>query len=75
MPHPTYEREAFIKKGVDQIIELLEITKGRALILFTSKSDLSEVYDALNKKNPRYNLLRQSKSSSQDEILEEFKKD
>ncbi|HSQ88115.1 ATP-dependent DNA helicase [Romboutsia sp.] len=75
MPHPTYERDTFIKKGVEEIIKLLEITKGKALILFTSKSDLNEVYNILKKKNIGYNLLRQSIASSQDEILEEFKKD
>ncbi len=75
MPHPTYERDAFIKKGVEEIIKLLEITKGKALILFTSKSDLNEVYNILKKKNIGYNLLRQSIVSSQDEILEQFKKD
>ncbi|MGL4914358.1 MAG: ATP-dependent DNA helicase, partial [Romboutsia sp.] len=75
MPHPTYERNEFIKKGVEEIIKLLEITKGKALILFTSKSDLNEVYDILNKRNLGYNLLRQRISSSQDEILEEFKND
>jgi len=75
MPHPTYERDTFIKKGIEEIIKLLKITKGKALILFTSKSDLNEVYNILKKKNIGYNLLRQSIASSQDEILEEFKKD
>lgn len=75
MPHPTYERENFIKRGTEEIIKLIDITKGKALILFTSKNDLNEVYNILNKKNLGYNLLRQSMSSSQDEILDEFKKD
>ncbi len=75
MPHPTYEREDFIKKGTEEIIKLIDITKGKALILFTSKNDLNEVYNILNKRNLGYNLLRQSMSSSQDEILDEFKKD
>lgn len=75
MPHPTYEREDFIKRGTEEIIKLIDITKGKALILFTSKNDLNEVYNILNKKNLGYNLLRQSMSSSQDEILDEFKKD
>lgn len=75
MPHPTYERNEFIKKGVEEIIKLLEITNGKSLILFTSKSDLNEVYNILSKRNLGYNLLRQKISSSQDEILEEFKND
>ncbi|MCR8744619.1 ATP-dependent DNA helicase [Romboutsia lituseburensis] len=75
MPHPTYERSDFIKKGAQEIIKLLEITKGKALILFTSKNDLKEVYNILSKQNLKYKLLVQRMSSSQDEILEEFKKD
>lgn len=75
MPHPTYERSDFIKKGAQEIIKLLEITKGKALILFTSKNDLKEVYNILSKQNLEYKLLVQRMSSSQDEILEEFKKD
>lgn len=75
MPHPTYERSDFIKKGAQEIIKLLEITKGKALILFTSKNDLKEVYNILSKQDLKYKLLVQRMSSSQDEILEEFKKD
>lgn len=75
MPHPTYERSDFIKKGAQEIIKLLEITKGKSLILFTSKNDLKEVYNILSKQDLKYKLLVQRMSSSQDEILEEFKKD
>ncbi|MGL5329867.1 MAG: ATP-dependent DNA helicase [Peptostreptococcaceae bacterium] len=75
MPHPTYERDEFIKSGAEEIIELLDITKGRALILFTSKSDLNEVYNILKSRDLGYKLLKQSTSSSQDEILDEFKSD
>lgn len=74
MPHPTYERSDFIKKGAQEIIKLLEITKGKSLILFTSKNDLKEVYNILSKQDLKYKLLVQRMSSSQDEILEEFKK-
>lgn len=75
MPHPTYERSEFIKKGTEEIIKLLSLTKGRALILFTAKSDLNDVYRLLNSRNLGYNILKQSEISSQDEILDEFKKD
>lgn len=75
MPHPTYERSDFIKKGAQEIIKLLEITKGKSLILFTSKNDSKEVYNILSKQDLKYKLLVQRMSSSQDEILEEFKKD
>lgn len=75
MPHPVEERSKFIKCGTDEIVRLLNITKGKALILFTSKSDLNEVYEGLKHKNLSYKLLKQQHMSSQDDIIEEFKKD
>lgn len=75
MPHPVESRERFIKLGAEKIVKLLNITKGKALILFTSKSDLKEVYEILKHKNLEYRILKQQHMSSQDDILEEFKKD
>lgn len=75
MPHPTYEREEFIKKATEEIVKLLDITQGKALILFTAKKDLNDVYEILKEKNLNYNLIKQRKISSQDEIIEEFKSD
>ncbi len=75
MPHPVEARERFIKLGAEKIVKLLNITKGKALILFTSKSDLKEVYEILKHKNLEYRILKQQHMSSQDDILEEFKKD
>lgn len=75
MPHPVEERSKFIKYGTDEIVKLLNITKGKALILFTAKSDLNEVYEMLKHKSLSYKILKQQHMSSQDDILEEFKKD
>lgn len=73
MPHPVKEREAFIRAAAEEIEKLIKITEGRALILFTAKSDLKEVYEILKEKNLGYRLLRQRNSSSQDELLHQFK--
>ncbi len=74
MPHPSNERDKFIKKGIEEIVRILEISKGKALILFTAKSDMIEVYDGL-KNRVTYNVLMQSGNASQSEIIAEFKKD
>lgn len=74
IPHPSKEREAFIEKGVEQIINLLNITEGKALILFTAKRDMLEVYDRLCRKVP-YNILMQKIGSSQNDVITEFKTD
>lgn len=74
IPHPSNEREAFIEKGVDEIISLLNITEGKALILFTAKRDMIQVYDKLIKRVP-YKILMQKSGSSQTDIIAEFKAD
>ena len=35
LPHPTKEHEAFIEKGVERLLEILNISNGKALVLFT----------------------------------------
>ena len=36
LPHPTKEHEAFIEKGVERLLEILNISNGKALVLFTA---------------------------------------
>ena len=74
MPHPSKERNKFIAQGVEEIKQILEISKGKALILFTAKSDMQEVYEKLKEAVP-YNVLVQNAGSSQTDILKEFKRD
>lgn len=74
MPHPSKERKEFIKRGVEEIIRILEISEGKALILFTAKNDMLEVYDGLKDAVP-YNVLMQNASSSQSDIIADFKGD
>lgn len=73
MPHPTKCRELFIEKCIDTIVELLNFTNGKALILFTAKADMVEVYDKLISKGLPWKMLIQQEGSSQDSIISEFK--
>lgn len=73
--HPINNRESFIEASIKKIVELIEITEGRTLILFTAKEDLKKVYEGLKKENIKYKLLRQRNSSSQDELLHKFRED
>lgn len=50
MPHPRKQRNEFIEKSIEVITELIELTNGRIMILFTSKEDMNKVYNGLNKK-------------------------
>ena len=75
LPHPTREHEAFIREGTKRLKEILDISEGRALVLFTSKEDMREVAAELKKQGTSYKVLIQKGGSSQAEILKEFKED
>lgn len=75
MPHPTRDRARFIKEGVREIIKLLHISKGKALILFTAKTDMQEVYDRLCAENLPFEIIMQRGNSKQAETLGKFRND
>lgn len=74
LPHPSRERKKFIEKGIEEIVRILEISEGKALILFTAKNDMLQVYESL-KDRVSYNVLMQNGSSSQSDIIKTFKSD
>ena len=69
LPHPTKEHEAFIEQGVQRLLEVLDISGGKALVLFTAKSDMEDVYSILSQKELPYKVLMQQSGSSQDPVL------
>lgn len=72
---PNGDHDNYIKDITRKIKELLNITKGKTLILFTSKADMKLVYDNLRTENLPYNLLIQKDGASQNLTKEEFKND
>lgn len=73
LPHPTKEHDKFVEEAVERIAKILKISEGKALILFTSKSDMEEVYKRLKKKKLPYKILIQQPGSSQDKVMKEFR--
>jgi len=73
LPHPRTEHELFIEKGSERLIEVLSISRGKALVLFTSKTDMEEVWSILNSKELPFKVLIQQSGSSQDSTLSEFR--
>lgn len=73
LPHPTQEHSAFIQAGVDRLVDILGISHGKALVLFTAKADLEEVYEALQKRKLPYPVLKQQTGPSQEQVLKEFR--
>ena len=75
LPHPTRDHEAFIREGTKRLKEILDISEGRALVLFTSKEDMREVYEELRSQHTGYKVLMQKAGPSQAKILQKFKED
>ena len=75
LPHPTREHEAFIEQGVERLIQLLDISHGKALVLFTAKTDMEEVYAALQARELPYRILVQQGGASQERVLQAFRDD
>lgn len=70
---PNGEHDNYIRDITRKIIELLNITKGKTLILFTSKADMKLVHNNLIMENLPYDLIIQKDGSSQNSTKEEFK--
>ncbi|MDE5563538.1 MAG: ATP-dependent DNA helicase, partial [Oscillospiraceae bacterium] len=76
MPFPKHERrEEYLKASIPEIVKLLNITNGKALILFTSKTDMEYVYKKLSNMHLSYRILMQSRTSSQEYQLNKFRND
>jgi ATP-dependent DNA helicase DinG len=45
MPEPSHPE--FVPRAIDEVFRLLEVTRGRAFLLFTSYANLARVHDAL----------------------------
>ena len=55
-----------------RILQLANITKGRTLCLFTSKTDMEYVGKVLKDKSSGFHIIVQSNSGSQKKIINEF---
>lgn len=75
LPSVVNERAIFREQGSIVIEQLLGLTQGRALILFTAKEDLQAVKTLLQKRNLPWKLLVQDKGGSQDALMEQFIQD
>ena len=75
LPHPTREHDSFIEKGVERLVQILNISCGKALVLFTSKTDMEEVYAALQNRDLPFHILVQQSGSSQERVLQAFRED
>jgi ATP-dependent DNA helicase DinG len=73
MPEFEYGNNNYLESATDKIKEILKITRGSSLVLFTSHESLNFVYRKICKETP-FTILHQEQASKQ-ALLERFKKD
>ena len=71
---PNENHQQYLNDLVVKITELLNITHGRTLVLFTSKSDMNYVYSHLDKNNFDFDILLQGQEKSNHQLYTEFAK-
>ena len=72
---PKGDRDKYINELAYKIKELIRMTNGKALILFTAKDDMKDVYSKIGNKLDDINIYIQSEGSSQEKVKEQFKND
>lgn len=74
LPYPNLRNKAeYREKAIAEILQLLSITHGKTLILFTSKEDMEYVYKKLVNLHLPYRIIIQGENSSQAHKIRRFK--
>jgi len=73
LPHPSRDKELFLAKACDRLVELINISHGNALVLFTAKTDLQYVYNELIQRSLPYKIMRPKAGASQADTLDAFR--
>lgn len=61
--------------ALKEMLKVLEISDGRALILFTSKEDMNYIYKKLSLLSLPWKILLQNSDGVQQKVIEEFRED
>lgn len=73
VPPKSKNKDLYLQQISERIEELIKITEGRTLVLFTAKSDMECVYKTLIKRSKNIKILRQLEGSNQVKVIEEFR--
>ena len=69
------DRELYLETLATKVDELINITEGRSLVLFTSKEDMKRVYNKVTMNNHDFNIMLQTDDISADTLKARFKED
>jgi len=73
--NPSKNKELYLNQLVEKIKELIKLTNGKTMVLFTSKSDMNYVYSQIGNILGDINIYIQNDGSSQDIVKNKFKDD
>lgn len=69
---PPTNKEQYLFDIIDRIENLMEVTKGRTLVLFTSKGDMNYVYEHIKKENFAFPIYVQKDNADVKSLKENF---
>lgn len=69
------DHELYLDSLATKIGDLMDVTGGRSLVLFTAKSDMKAVHERLMKKEKPYQILLQEDGMDAENLKETFKED
>ena len=69
------DHSLYLDSLASKVDELINITDGRSLVLFTSKQDMREVYDRLMQRKHDFNILVQEDGINAERLKMDFKQD
>jgi ATP-dependent DNA helicase DinG len=69
---PDYRHSSYLNRAVEEIKSILNASRGRAFVLFTSYQQMIAAHEAVSRDLP-WPCLLQSRSAGKSRLLEEFK--
>lgn len=69
------DHDLYLDSLAAKVEELMDVTGGRSLVLFTAKSDMKAVHERLMQKKKPYNILLQEDGMDAENLKEAFKED
>lgn len=71
----SLDHNLYLNSIANKVSELIKITDGRTLVLFTSKEDMRRVYEIVNKEQYDFNIILQTDDINADSLKNTFKED
>jgi len=69
---PDYRHPTYLKRAVEEIQQILNASRGRAFVLFTSYQQMMTAYEMVSREVP-WPCLLQTRTAGKSRLLEEFK--